>query len=70
MQDFLNQMELAQRWRVSHRTLETWRWLCKGPAYIKLGGQVRYRLTDVAEFERNCIRLAMAATKDTIRKVA
>lgn len=70
MQEFLSQKELASRWRLSHRTLESWRWRYKGPAYIKLGGQVRYPLADVIEFERTCIRRAMAVAQDIVRKVA
>lgn len=47
----LNQIELAQRWRISPRTLERWRWLGKGPQYLKIGGRVIYRLEDVETFE-------------------
>lgn len=47
----LNQIELARRWRVSHRTLERWRWRAKGPRYIKIGGRVVYRLADIEAFE-------------------
>jgi hypothetical protein len=70
VQEFLSQKELAGRWQLSHRTLESWRWRYKGPAYIKLGGQVRYRLADIIEFERMCIRRAMANAQDIVRKVA
>ena len=70
MSEFLNQEELACRWRVSPRTLESWRWRYKGPDYVKLGGQVRYRLADIVEFERDSVRTAMANAKDTVRKVA
>src|SRR4051812_48325576 len=34
----LTQLDLARRWRISPRTLERWRWLRQGPAYLKLGG--------------------------------
>ena len=47
----LNQIELARRWRLSHRTLERWRWLGEGPQYLKIGGRVVYRLEDVEAFE-------------------
>ncbi len=47
----LNQVALARRWDVSTKTLERWRWLKKGPAYIKLGGRVAYRLADIEAFE-------------------
>lgn len=48
----VNQKELAARWKISHRTLERWRWAQEGPRYLKIGGRVVYRLTDVEAFER------------------
>jgi hypothetical protein len=47
----LNQIELARRWRVSPRTLERWRWQNQGPKYLKIGGRVVYRMTDIEAFE-------------------
>jgi hypothetical protein len=52
----LHQVELADRWRISPRTLERWRWEGKGPRYLKLGGRVVYRLEDVEAFETEKIR--------------
>jgi hypothetical protein len=52
----LNQVELARRWRISHRTLERWRWLRLGPAYFKAGGRVVYRLEDVLAYEAEHLR--------------
>ena len=49
----LNQKELARRWGISHRTLERWRYSGQGPAFLKLGGRVLYRLADVEVFERS-----------------
>jgi hypothetical protein len=49
---YLNQEELAARFRVSPRTLERWRWLKTGPNYVKLGGKVVYALEDVEAYER------------------
>jgi hypothetical protein len=49
---YLNQDELAQRFRVSPRTLERWRWKKTGPNYVKLGGKIVYSLTDVEAYER------------------
>ncbi|MBS0642272.1 MAG: helix-turn-helix domain-containing protein [Proteobacteria bacterium] len=48
----LNQLELARRWRMSERTLERWRWLKKGPTYLKVGGHVVYRFEDVLAYEQ------------------
>ena len=52
----LNQIELARRWRISHRTLERWRWLRQGPRYLKMGGRVVYRMEDVEAFEVGRLR--------------
>lgn len=51
MKRHLNQNELAERWAMSPRTLERWRWLGQGPRYLKLGGRVVYRLDDVETYE-------------------
>lgn len=53
---YLNQAELAARWRISPRTLERWRG--RGVAFIKVGGSVRYRLKDVEAFEAKQLRQA------------
>jgi hypothetical protein len=49
---YLNQHELAARWRISPRTLERWRWLKTGPHFFKLSGKVTYSLDDVETYER------------------
>ncbi|PKP69529.1 MAG: hypothetical protein CVT82_10450 [Alphaproteobacteria bacterium HGW-Alphaproteobacteria-4] len=58
----LNQIDLANRWNISHRTLERWRWTGTGPAFLKLGGRVVYRSEDVEAFEAGhlCRHLKMA----------
>ncbi len=52
----LNQDELAGRWNISPRTLERWRWLKRGPAFIKVEGSVRYRIEDVEAYEAQQLR--------------
>jgi len=52
----LHQAELARRWRISPRTLERWRWTGQGPAYLKLGGSVAYRMEDVLAYEAAQLR--------------
>ena len=49
---YLNQQELAERWRLSPRTLERWRWLKTGPNYTKLGGKIAYAMHDIETYER------------------
>ena len=50
-QTHFNQADLAARLNISPRTLERWRWTKKGPAFLKIGGRVVYRLEDVEAFE-------------------
>lgn len=51
--ELLLQVELARRWKVSPRTLERFRYEKKGPPYIKIGGRVVYRISDIEAFERS-----------------
>lgn len=62
----LSQSELATRWRISMRTLERWRWLGEGPRYIKLGGRVVYRLTDIEAFEADKLRSSTSQTEPLV----
>ena len=52
----LNQVELSRRWHLSPRTLENWRWRNEGPAYLKIGGRIAYRIEDVEAFETQQLR--------------
>ena len=52
----LDQHALAARWGMSVRTLERWRFLHQGPAFLKLIGRVVYRLEDVEAFEATQMR--------------
>ncbi|MGC1497300.1 MAG: helix-turn-helix domain-containing protein [Sulfitobacter sp.] len=45
------QEQLADRWHLSPRTLEQWRWLGKGPKFLKIGARVLYREEDVEAWE-------------------
>jgi len=51
----LNQDQLADRWQISPRTLEQWRWLGKGPRFLKVGARVLYRESDVETYEASQI---------------
>lgn len=57
----LSQVQLARRWHLSPRTLERWRCYGSGPAFLKLGGRVVYRLDDVEAFEARAARAPMQA---------
>ena len=52
----LNQSELAERWDLSEATLERWRSEGIGPVFLKLQGQVRYRIEDVIAYEIESLR--------------
>ena len=46
----LSPAEAATRLGVESSTLANWRWNGSGPAYLKVGGRVRYRLSDLADW--------------------
>lgn len=61
----INQRTLSDRWAVSERTLERWRWRGCGPRYIKLGNKVMYKIEDVEDYE-NVHSKARTTTEDSI----
>jgi hypothetical protein len=63
----LNQIELSRRWSISPRTLERWRWLQQGPAYLKIGGRVAYRIEEVEAYEATRRRDSAVATHPNAR---
>ncbi|MEG8019897.1 helix-turn-helix domain-containing protein [Sphingomonas aerolata] len=46
----LTNTEAADYLKLSPRTLDRWRWAQRGPSFKKLGGAVRYTLTDLEKF--------------------
>jgi hypothetical protein len=48
---------------MSPRTLERWRWLRRGPAFLKLGkgGHVVYRIEDIEQYEFEHLQLSESA---------
>ena len=52
----LNQRQRAVRWDLSEATLERWRSEGIGPVFLKLQGQVRYRIEDIEAFEVDSLR--------------
>lgn len=46
----LTEHEVAALLALSHRTLQRWRWLGQGPAFVKLGGAVRYERSEIERF--------------------
>lgn len=51
----MSERELALRWGCTSRTLQRWRAGAHGPHFLRLGGSIRYRLSDIIEYE-NCHR--------------
>ena len=50
--ELLTEQMLALRWHCSTSRLQRWRADKKGPAYLKIGGKVLYRLEDLREYEK------------------
>ena len=59
----LNQNELADRWGLSHRTLERWRWIGEGPRFLKIGGRVVYRMADIKRYEIENLRTGTGTSR-------
>lgn len=51
LSSLLSEQELGERWQKSTRTLQRWRAGHYGPAFILIGGSIRYRIEDILEFE-------------------
>jgi hypothetical protein len=47
----MTERDLAARWRVSVRTLQNWRWMGRGPRFLKIGARVLYARTEIEAFE-------------------
>lgn len=50
-----DQLQIAERWGLSPKTLERWRFIGTGPKYIRLPGKVIYRLCDIEAVENECL---------------
>jgi predicted site-specific integrase-resolvase len=46
----VNETEAARRLGISVKTMRRWRWAGQGPVFTKLGGAVRYSLSDLEAF--------------------
>lgn len=46
----LTTAEAANYLRIEKRTLENWRVSGRGPAFVRLGGAVRYRMAQLEKF--------------------
>ena len=48
--------QLADELLVPEKTLAQWRYLGRGPQFLKLEGHVRYRRSDVDAWREDCVR--------------
>lgn len=48
--------EVSDRIGVTPETLSNWRYRGFGPRYIRVGGRIRYRISDIAEWLDACTR--------------
>jgi predicted site-specific integrase-resolvase len=61
----LSEVELANRWGVSPKTLQRWRLEGRGPQYLKLSKRVSYPLDAITEFENSALH---ASTSERVSK--
>ena len=45
--------ELAERWKMNPQTLKRFRKNQEGPKYLKIESSIRYRLSDIEEYEKS-----------------
>lgn len=49
---YLTSKEVADRWRLSDKTLANWRHAGKGPPFIRVGSRVLYPIEGINAWER------------------
>lgn len=53
--EFIREAQLAERWGMSVKSIQRWRYSRLGPDYLKMIGRVVYRMTEVEHFEAQCL---------------
>lgn len=53
-QETLTAAELSTEQKIPETTLAQWRYLRKGPRFLKLGAHVRYRRSDIDAWLASC----------------
>ena len=56
MNKLLTEEQVAEQLSITTNTLRKWRWLGKGPAFIKIGAAVRYEADTLATFIRSTVK--------------
>ena len=54
--ELLTTMDLSDETKIPARTFDQWRYLGRGPKFLKVGGHVRYRRSDVDAWLAACER--------------
>ena len=64
-----DQLQLAERWGLSPKTLEGWwRVIGTGPKYIRLLGKVINRLCDIEAYEDDCLISSTTELRTPIKR--
>lgn len=61
---YFTEAETAKFLRLSARTMQRHRLLGTGPKFVKLGGRIRYRVRDVAEWTNAHTHLTTGEVRD------
>ena len=56
MNKLLTEEQVADQLSITTNTLRKWRWLGKGPAFIKIGAAVRYEADTLATFIKSNVK--------------
>lgn len=66
----LTEIELAERWGISPKTLQRWRSERRGPSYIKLSKRVTYPIEDILAFESSQKKVRQNSHAFTVQQAA
>lgn len=51
--EYLSPKEVEAMFSISEKTLAQWRWQKRGPDFVKYGGKVLYKVSDLRDFFEN-----------------
>lgn len=62
----INEIELAERWNLSPKTLQRWRSEGRGPRFMKMSKRVVYPMDEVLDFESQALRASTWESADDV----